>query len=37
MRLPMRLWSAELDPKILQFNGIFEQSIIVPFPHVHEW
>jgi len=21
----MALWAAELDPKILQFNGIFEQ------------
>lgn len=25
----MVLWAAELDPKILQFNGIFEQSITV--------
>lgn len=36
MRLPVALWTAELDPKMLQFNGIFEQSITVPFPHVHK-
>lgn len=38
VRLPMALWTAELDHKILQFNGISEQYITVPFCHVHgEW
>lgn len=27
---------AELDPEILQFNGVLERSVTVPFPRAHE-